>query len=97
MKKGDGSVAQRSAGAEEPIKHVFKTILSREPTAKELRLLKELHAARLAHYQKTPTAATKMLAVGASPAEDKLAPPRVAALADVCHTILNLSEAITRK
>jgi hypothetical protein len=52
---------------------------------------------RLAHYQANPKAAEKLLAVGASPIDPKLDRSKIAALADVCLAIFNLSETITRK
>ncbi len=90
-------LAEAGIGREDPILHVFRTLLSRPPRDKELQVLRELHTARLAHYAKNPGAAATVLQVGATPADPKLDAGRVAALADVCHTILNLSETITRK
>ncbi len=44
-----------------------------------------------------PQAAKKLLGVGASPPDPQLNPVHVAAMADVCLAIFNLSETITRK
>ena len=90
-------LAEAGISSKEPILHVFRALLSRPPRDKELQVLRDLHTARLAHYTKNPASAASVLKVGATPADPKLDAAQVAALADVCHTILNLSETITRK
>ena len=81
----------------DPISHVFHAILSRLPDDEERQLLGDLHQLRLARYTEDPVAAARLMAVGASLADPKLDVGQVAALADVCHAVLNLSETITRK
>jgi hypothetical protein len=56
-----------------------------------------LYRQRLAHYQSDPNAADTLLRVGESPADPQLDESQLAAMADVCLAILNLSETITRK
>jgi hypothetical protein len=80
-----------------PIELAFRTILTRSPTADELRILRRLHESRLTHYHSDPEAAARLLKVGASVPDPNLDALSVAALADTCHAILNLSEAFTRK
>ncbi len=75
----------------------FRMTLSRQPTERELALLVGLYRQRLADYRSNPEAIEKLLDVGASPADRTLDRLRVAALADVCLAIFNLSETITRK
>jgi hypothetical protein len=60
-------------------------------------LLDGLYRQRLVHYGSNPQAAAKLLDVGASPSDPTLDRSRVAAMADVCLAIFNLSETITRK
>jgi hypothetical protein len=72
-------------------------LLVRSAEAKELGMLKELYHDRLAHYQIDRPAAEKWLRIGDSPVDAQLDPTRLAALSDVCHVILNLSETLTRK
>ena len=71
--------------------------VSRNATDRELKLLNELYRQRLTHYQSDPNAANKLLSVGESAADPKLDKSQLAAMADVCLAILNLSETITRK
>ena len=71
--------------------------LSRHATAKEIELLKGLYRSRLARYRSDRAAAKALLAVGESPPDPQLDPTQVAAMADVCLAIFNLSETIMRK
>jgi len=80
---------------ENPIEHLFRTILSRAPTRKESSYLLSYHDKRLKVYERDSDAATRLLSVGESASEGD--PAKLAALTDVCHMILNLSEALTRK
>jgi hypothetical protein len=75
----------------------FRSTLSRQATESELEVLDKFYGERLAHYKANPQAAKKLLAVGESPADPKLDAAEVAAMADVCLAIFNLSETITRK
>jgi hypothetical protein len=91
------NLAENSINKADPISQVFRTILSRSPDDEELEMLQELHEIRSAHYVEDPDAAARLLAVGESPVDPSLDPGQLAALADVCHVVLNLSETITRK
>ena len=80
----------------ERIAWAFRTVVSRQPTAGELKLLK----ADLAFYEKDfaaqPAEAAKLLKVGEKPADSELPAATLAAYALVANTILNLDEAITQ-
>ena len=80
-----------------PIPRAFRRILSRLPTDRESALLQGLHRERLNHYQANPEAADRLLQVGKNPVNPGLDPVAMAAMTDVCHTIFNLSETLTRK
>jgi len=58
-------------------------------------LLDELQAARK-QFNADPTAAGKLLAVGSSPASDKLPAPELAAWTTLTSLILNLDETISK-
>lgn len=90
-------LAERLVSEPESVALAFRMILSRVPEHKELELLVDLKAARLSHYQAHPESAQTLLQVGATPVDPNVDAARVAALSDVCHAMLNLSEAITRK
>ena len=90
-------LAEVGVGEAAPIDYVFRVLLSRPPEDRERLLLEDLHASRLDRYVKNSDAASQLLGVGDSRADTTLDVAQVAALADVCHALLNLSETITRK
>ena len=87
---------RQDAAPRERIAWAFRTVVSRPPTAGELKLLE----ADLAFYEKDfvaqPDGAAKLLKVGEKPADAQLSPTNLAAYALVANTILNLDEAITQ-
>ncbi len=80
-----------------PIAAALRMTLSRQATDNELTLLDGLFRQRLVHYQSNPKAVEKLLDVGESPTDTQLDRWKIAAMADVCLVIFNLSETITRK
>jgi hypothetical protein len=75
----------------------MRRVLSRPPDEREATLLVGLYRERLGDYKADPTAAAKLLAVGESPVDETLGKDEIAAMADVCLAIFNLSETLTRK
>lgn len=90
-------ITQKPNDAGGQIEFAMRRTLSRMPDLRERGLLGTLYRQRLARYELDPTAAKKLLAVGESPVDAKLDAAQVAAMADVCLAIFNLSETITRK
>lgn len=88
---------QESVDPEKQTALAIRLVLVRSADAKELGLLKEVYQDRLTNYQADPSAAEKLLAIGASAIDASLDRMRLAAMTDVCHVILNLSETVTRK
>ncbi|WP_158265055.1 PSD1 and planctomycete cytochrome C domain-containing protein [Blastopirellula marina] len=76
---------------EAAIGEAFLRIVSRPIDADELALLMQLHEQELARFQAEPEAAVELLSLGETSVESS---PQLAALTVVCHTILNLDEAI---
>jgi len=81
---------------EDRIAFAFETAAIRKPTARETAVLKKVFDARMAKYTADPTAATKLLAIGESPRNEKLPAADLAAWTVVASTILNLDEVLTR-
>ena len=75
----------------------FRLATARQPSAPELRLLKELLAAQLAHFRAQPKAALDLLSVGESKRKAQLDDAELAAWTTVASTILNLDETITNQ
>jgi hypothetical protein len=88
---------QEPGDAETQTRLAFRLLLVRSAEPKELGVLQEVYQDRLARYQADPAAADKLLAIGASPVDAALDRSRLAALTDVCHVMLNLSETLTRR
>ncbi len=89
-------LAEKFVGKSQAIKLAFQTVLSRQPSSKELAILQDFYKQRLKHYRSNLPAASKLLKVGARKVNSQLNPAELAALADCCHAIFNLSETITR-
>lgn len=90
LKQGIADPAEQAAAA-------FQITLARKADEKERGILAGVYQDRLARYLAEPAAADKLLAVGESPVDPALDRIQLAAMADVCHVILNLSETVTRK
>jgi hypothetical protein len=75
----------------------FRCVVSRPPTAAELRILRDGLEEHLARFRADPAAAEKLLATGAAKPDPKLDPAELAAYATVCNLILNLDEAVTKE
>jgi hypothetical protein len=75
----------------------FRLVLARHPTSEERGVLLSGLKRLRTQYAADLTAAKKLLAVGESPRSDKLDATEHAALAALCHTILNLDEAVTKE
>jgi hypothetical protein len=71
-------------------------VLSRPARAEEIDVLRTVYEKQLIKYRNDTPAARKLLAVGESPANQKLDTAELAAWAIVASTVLNLDEAVTR-
>ncbi len=80
--------------AEERIVHGFRACVARQPTQREVALLKQVHAQALTKYQANPAAAKALLQN--APAGDRLEPAQWAAWFQVATVLLNLDETITK-
>ena len=82
----------------DPIESATDRVLARKPSKKEFKLLSDLQNQRISHYRKDSKSANRTLSVGESPpSSTTMEPAQLAGLTDVCHTLFNLSETITRK
>jgi len=77
--------------------HAFRLALARAPRAAERQVLGGALRRLLAQYRAEPAAAARLLAVGESPRDEKLAPAEHAAWTGVCTLILNLDETLSRE
>lgn len=89
-------LVKSSNRVESRIQQGYLTILSREASALELKMLSELYKAELSAFQANDKEAEKLLAVGEAPLENELNQAEAAAMTMVVRTIMNLSETITK-
>ena len=75
----------------------FKAVLSRSPSAEELKVLSEGLTRRLAKYRMDPAAAKELISVGLSKIDPTLDPAELAAYTVTASTLLNLDEAVTKE
>ena len=79
--------------SESIIEESFLRINTRKPDEKELEVLQEIFETELARFEKDVDATKELLQTGASPYNQKLNLPEMAALTVVINTIYNLDEA----
>jgi len=95
------ALAQRmmaeSPDANRRITAAFRLAIARTPTAQESKILGDLARNELAEYRAHPEAAEKLLQVGESKPDPKLAAADLAAWTVVASAILNLDETITKE
>lgn len=90
-------VGQKPGDPGAQVELAMRRMLSRPATGKEGALLMKLYRARSEHYQADVSATDGILGVGKSPIVDGGDRGHLAAMADVCLAIFNLSETVTRK
>jgi hypothetical protein len=81
---------------DERLAFAFKSVLARSPSAAELAVLRRVLDRQLATFRANREAATKLLAIGESPADQTLDASELAAWAMVASAILNTDEALTK-
>jgi hypothetical protein len=79
------------------IAYVFRLALARNPSAQEARVLRDLASRQLTNYRKDRKAASELLRVGESKADDKIDQAELAAWTMVASAILNLDETVTKE
>lgn len=89
LEQGGATLTDRLAFA-------YRTLLSRSPSEREVRVLEKQLAANLSHYQRDVELAKKLIQLGESKASEKLDPSELAAYTLLANTLLNLDETVTR-
>jgi hypothetical protein len=81
---------------DQKIAFAFQWTLSRSPQANELAIIKKLLRENRTRYAADGAAAQQLISIGLSKPNPELEVAELAAWTNVCRTILNLNEAITR-
>ena len=85
------------ASLDECLRYAFRRTLAREPDARELAVLRELHAGELARLTEDKKAAKELLdGIKAVKFSAKLDPNQLAAWFFVANALLNLDETVTK-
>ncbi len=78
------------------LRHGFRLVLARDPSERELSVLRRGLRDHLARFDADPAEAAQVLTVGESPPPRRLPPVTLAAYTAVANVLFNLDEAITR-
>src|SRR5689334_9512942 len=89
-------LTEATASPYERAKYAYRLVLSRAPSAAELKVLLGVLNQQKAAFRDNPDAALKLLSVGESKRSEKLDACELAAWTSVASVILNLDETITR-
>ncbi len=81
---------------EERITFAFRLATSRQPTPRELTILRRVFDQQLTRFRADQAAALKLISVGESPRKEQLPPEELAAWSMVASVILNLDETVTK-
>jgi hypothetical protein len=82
--------------ADERLAFAFRLATARQPSAKELGVLRKILERQIAVYKNDHEAAHKLLSVGESPRNENLDLAELAAWTTVASVILNLDETVTK-
>jgi len=88
----------REGGSNDParLRHGFRLVTGREPSAEEAAILEENLGRQRARYQNDPEAARALMRVGESPAPEDIPATDLAAYTLVANLLLNLDEFLTK-
>jgi hypothetical protein len=89
-------VLKEAKGNDERLAYAFRLATARAPSAKEIGILRQVLEKQLVKYQGDEKAALRLLAIGESARDARLAPAEAAAWTIVASVILNLDETVTK-
>lgn len=93
---GERIMGCHAENASERIRWAFNEAVCRQPSTRELGILKELYGESLTRFSEDPEAAEALFGVGQTPTSKAGAPAELAAWTMVSRAILNTHELITR-
>ncbi len=96
-KFGERVLKEGGEGIESRVKYAFKTVTSRNPSARELEILKNGYTRYLEECGKDPKFTQKITKVGESVADKKIDPVELGAATALANMILNLEEVSVRE
>jgi hypothetical protein len=90
-------VMQEKDELPERLEYAFRLVNAENPSPSKLDILKAAYEEQVNIYQKSPSDAEKLLAVGEKKRNPRLPLPEHAALTNLCLAILNLDQSLTRE
>ena len=96
-KLAERTLTSGSTDVDRRLRFAFRAVLTRDPTARELAVLKRGVERHLTHYRQHRDEAITVLQTGESVVDASLDPVEVAAWTAACGLILNLDEAVTKE
>jgi hypothetical protein len=90
-------VMQEKDELPERLEYAFRLVNAENPSPSKLDILKAAYEEQVNIYQKSPSDAEKLLAVGEKKRNPSLPLPEHAALTNLCLAILNLDQSLTRE
>ena len=96
-KLGERALKEGGATLDDRIKFTFRLLTSRQPTARELRVLRSLYEEQLTSFRAHPSDAEALLKVGRAPSDPALDRAELAASAALAGAILNFDEAVQKR
>jgi hypothetical protein len=95
-KLAERTLTEGGAKTDERLTFAFRLATARQPTARELGVLRKILDRQSTIYNQDPQAAQKLLSVGESSRNEKLNLSELAAWTTVASVILNLDETVTK-
>jgi cytochrome c553 len=96
-KLAERALREGGAGAESRIRWLYRTVLTREPSAREIRVMEDALQRFLGGWRESKERAVEYLAIGDSPRDGRWDPVETASWTAVANLVLNLDEAVTKQ
>ncbi|SVC60099.1 uncharacterized protein METZ01_LOCUS312953, partial [marine metagenome] len=94
---GEQMVREHGDNVGAMVRDTFRTLTSREPSSREVALLRRLYDEQLAVFEKDAKAATAFLSVGERRLANGLAEPQVAAAGILAKALMNFDESVVKR
>ena len=89
-------IADGGDSVESRVNYVYRSVLARQPTQKELEIVSGLFNEHFEEFQTDPEAAKQLLSLGESGRNEELNSTELGAWTMIVHLVFNLSETVTK-
>ncbi|MBL8827517.1 MAG: DUF1553 domain-containing protein, partial [Planctomycetaceae bacterium] len=91
------TIREGGGDADSRVRYLYRVVLSRQPTERELKLVRQAFETQLKLYQADPKSAEQAIRVGESQPQGVAPPVETAAWTLTANLVLNLDETVTRQ